>query len=197
MHVNVKKPLSRKTNSKGFTLVELVFGIILFSVSMVTIVSVLMPQSKQGIDPLWQVRAIALAQSLLTEISSKAFDESSITVSGRQACNNGTNCTVSGSLGPESGEARSNFDDIDDYNGLVLSGVDISNAAGNTRTSEVEDLFLGFAASINVFYDDNSDGIDDDTANSGTLSGNQKLITVIVVTPGGEEIPFSAYRKNF
>ncbi|MFT6267456.1 MAG: MSHA pilin protein MshD [Alphaproteobacteria bacterium] len=203
MPVNKINHLNKKHNSKGFTLVELVIGIVLFSVAMVTIVSVIMPQSRQGIDPLWQVRAVSLAQSLLTEISAKAFDEASITAGGRKACNNGTTpCTSSGNLGIEAAETRNSFDDIDDYDGLELSGEAIINVSQSTLTNNISDLFLGFEARISVVYDDNTDGINDDDTNgdnildSGTLIGNQKLIRVIVVTPGGEEIPFSAYRKN-
>jgi len=191
-----------KPNTHGFTLVELVIGIVLFSVAMVTIVSVIMPQTRQGIDPLWQVRGVTLAQSLLSEVSSKAFDEASITSSGRQACNNGTSCSTSSAMGSDGGETRKNYDDIDDYNGLILIGLEISNASDSNLSSAISDLFLGFEAQISVFYDDNADGINDDdinedgTLDTGTLTGNQKLITVIVITPGGEEIPFAAYRKN-
>lgn len=192
----------KKPNAKGFTLIELVIGIVLFSVAMVTIVSVIMPQTRQGIDPLWQVRAVTLAQSLFSEISSKAFDESSTTTSGRQACNNGTSCTESSNMGADTGENRSNYDDIDDYHGLSLTGLEISNSSEASASTQVSDLFLGFEAKISVVYDDNTDGINDDDTDadgnldSGTLTGNQKLITVIITTPGGEEIPFSAYRKN-
>lgn len=193
---------SQKNNSKGFTLVELIIGIVLFSVAMVTIVSVIMPQAKKGIDPIWQVRAVTLGQSLLTEISSKAFDEASITVSGRRACGNGVSCTNSSALGPEGGESRNSYDDIDDYHGLNLSGVDISNASASTLSSDIGDLFLGFEARIRVFYDQDANGVDDDdingdgTPDSGTVTGNQKLISVIVVTPDGEEIAFATFRKN-
>jgi MSHA pilin protein MshD len=181
--------------SKGFTLVELVIGIVLFSVAMVTIVSVIMPQAKRAIDPLWQVRGVSLAQSLLTEISSKAFDEASITSAGISACNHGgVSCTESSSLGPDLNESRSNFDDIDDYHNLVLTtGAEIVNTSGAAINSDMADLFLGFEARVSVFYDDNSDGIAD---GSGTYVGNLKLISVVVITPGGEQIPFAAYRRN-
>lgn len=191
MHVTPNDP---KNTNQGFTLVELVIGIVLFSVAMVTIVSVIMPQAKRGIDPLWQVRGVSLAQSLLTEISSKAFDEASITSSGIKACNHDVSCTESSELGPDPDETRDNFDDIDDYDELELViGAQIVNTSGATIDSDMADLFKGFEARISVFYDDNSDGIAD---GSGTFVGNQKLISIIVITPGGEEIPFAAYRKN-
>jgi MSHA pilin protein MshD len=189
MHVNNFKP---QNNNSGFTLVEVVFGIILFSVAMVTIVSVIMPQTQKAIDPLWQVRGISLGESLLSEISSKAFDESSIASGGRRACGSASViCTASGSFGPEGDEERVSFDDIDDYHGLILDGEAISNA-----TAQLGVLFTGFQARITVFYDQNADGIDDDIANTGTLTADTKLISIIIVTPGGEEIPFAIFRKN-
>lgn len=195
---------------RGFTLIELVIGIVLFSVAMVTVVSVIMPQSKQSLDPLWQVRAVALGQSLLTEISSKAFDEASLLNGRRGPCNNGSSpCTLSGQLGPDGAETRNNFDDIDDYHmlhlrdaGLALTGVNIANSSASFLTSDMNDLFLGFEARISVFYDQNADGVNDDDTNndgsldSGAVTSNQKLITVIIITPDGEQIPFATYRRN-
>ena len=200
--------------NQGFTLVELIIGIVLFSVALVTVVSVIMPQTRKAIDPIWQVRSVTLAQSILTEISSKAFDEASITSSGRKACNDSVACSASGSLGadvgesrntlgPDLGETRSTFDDIDDYNGLRLIGGDITNSSDASLTALTTDLFLGFEAQITVFYDDNQDGINDDdidqdgTLDSGNVVGNRKLIKVSVFTPDGEEIPFASYRSNF
>lgn len=193
----------KQTKYAGFTLIELIIGIVLFSIAMVTIVSVIMPQAKRGIDPIWQVRALTLGQSLLTEISSKAFDEASISSLGRSACNDTVACSTSSALGPDTGETRANFDDIDDYNGLSLQGADISNTSQTALSSLTSDLFLGFEAQVAVFYDDNVDGINDDDINtdgnldSGSLIGNRKLISILVITPDGERIPFAAYRNNF
>lgn len=182
-----KSNIMSQRNNAGFTLVELVLGIVVFSVAMVMILSVVMPQAKRGIDPIWQVRSITLAQSLLNEITSKAFDENSITASGRQAC---SPCSSLAQLGSD-GEVRSNFDDIDDFTNLNLEGVEIADSSYNAYSSTTGDLFLGFQASIEVFYDANFDGIAD------TNIGNQKLIKIIVTTPDGEPIPFSTYRTNF
>ena len=196
-------PTTNHHMQSGFTLIELVVGMVVFAVAMVMVVSVIMPQARQGIHPIWQVRAVSLGQSLLSEITSKAFDETSITASGRVACNDTTNCTESGALGADGSESRTTFDDIDDYNGLVLSGVDISNAMGQSYSSDISELFLGFSATVSVSYDDNFDGVNDDDLNSdgildsGTLVGNQKRIEVVIYTPEGEAITFSSYRANF
>lgn len=205
--INLKKSASascynsnKAKPQSGFTLIELIVGIVVFSVALVMLTSVIMPQTRKGIDPIWQVRALTLGQSLLNEISSKAFDENSITNNGRQAC---TACSNSNSLGADAGETRANFDDIDDYNGLILSGVDISNTTQATLSADTANLFLGFEAQIRVFYDANYDGVNDDdtdqddTLDTGTLTANQKLLEVTIITPDGERIPFSTYRNNF
>lgn len=192
-----------RTCASGFTLVELIIGITLVGVALITLVSFVSPLNRQGVDPLWQVRATTLAQSLLNEISSKAFDENSITANGRAACNNIVSCTRADSLGIDSLESRRNFDDIDDFNNLVLSGADIINSPELTLSQDVVDLFLGFRAQVTVFYDDNEDGINDaDPNNDGVLEngayvGNQKLIRVIVFTPDDQALTFSTYRTNF
>lgn len=187
----------------GFTLIELVVGIVLFSIAMVFISSIILPQAKRGVDPIWQVRSVTLAQSLLNEIASKAFDENNIVNGTFQACNNIVDCTTSSQLGPDTGETRSLFDDIDDYHGLALSGADISNSSGLSYSADVSDLFLGFEAEVMVFYDANTDGINDDdtdqdgSLDSGTLVAEQKHIVINVTTPGGEVLVFSTYRNNF
>ena len=189
--------------SKGFTLVELVIGITLISVVLVTLVSFVAPLNQRSVDPLWQVRSVTLAQSLFSEMSSKAFDENSITSNGRKACNHNIDCTQASALGSDASESRRTYDDIDDYHNLVLTGAQISNSGEETLTQDVIDLFLGFSAQINVFYDDNQDGINDaDTDNDGTIDvagyiGNQKLIRITVFTPDEQPIVFATYRANF
>lgn len=60
------------------------------------------------------ISASALAQSMLDEIQSRAFDENTI-VSAADAV---TDLTVNASLGPDGGESNSTqFDDVDDYDG--------------------------------------------------------------------------------
>jgi len=195
--------INQLQRNRGFTLIEMIIGIVVFSIALVMLTSVIMPQTRKGIDPIWQVRAVTLAQSVLNEVSSKAFDENSITNGGRIACNDTVACTQSNALGPDAGESRANYDDIDDFHGLSLSGIDITNTTQAAVSSTKEALFNGFQANISVFYDSNYDGINDDDLNqdnsldTGTLIANQKRIEVIVTTPEGEQIAFSTYRNNF
>lgn len=196
MHVNFIK------RCNGFTLIELVVGIVVMSVALVMIASVIMPQLKRGIDPVWQVRSVTLAQSLLNEISAKAFDENAISSAGRIACNSDLDCSTAANLGSELDEDRSLFDDIDDYNNLTLFGADIINANDEVLSNDITQLFSGFSAQVQVFYDDNADGINDaDPDNDGVIDtpnlvGNQKIISITIVTPDGENLSFASYRTN-
>lgn len=75
---------------------------------------------------------------------------------------------------------------MDDYHGLDKRDGDILNSLGNKT-----ELYQGFKAAVQVFYDDNQDGI----ADPGI--GNTKLIRVTITTPGNEAIVFTAYRSNY
>jgi MSHA pilin protein MshD len=196
-----KVPLLAK--NKGFTLVELIIGLLVFAVAMASLTNIFLPQVQKGIDPIWQVRAVTLAQSLSNEIRAKAFDENTGFGGISGPCGDTKACTTSSALGPDSGESRSAFDDVDDYHGLVLQGSDIANSLGiNTSFSGV-DVYAGFSARVSVFYDNNQDGINDDdldqdqTLDSGTLVGQRKLITIEVQTPASESMFFSMFRENY
>lgn len=188
---------------KGFTLIELVIGMVVFSIVMLVITSLIAPQSKRSIDPIWQARAAELGQSFISEIQAKSFDENSSRSGGSLRCNEGTPCTSSSALGPDVGETRIDFNDVDDFAGLSATGSAIQSAVGATMTADGVNLYQGFSVDISVVYDDNEDGHNDDDSDgdgvndTGTYVGNVKLITVTVTTPGGDAIPFTLYKWNF
>lgn len=190
MHVN---------KSKGFTLIELVIGIMVFTIALVSFMSLIVPQATRSIDPIFQVRAAELGQSLLNEISSKSFDEQSNRTGGLFRCNDTSqiNCTNSEELGDDN-ETRDNYNDVDDYKGLVAANENIKNALDSAITLEEKPLYNGFSVAVEVIYDDNMDGIDDAISqNDSTYIGNTKLITVTVTTPNNEDIIFSTFRSNY
>lgn len=199
MPVNHRSHLYSSTfaNSKGFTLIELVVGIIIFAVAMVSVISFLQPQVKKGIDPIWQVRAASLAQSLSSEIVAKAFDENSSFAGGVQRCNETNSagtfvaCSAPSALGPESGETRDLYDDVDDYNGFSFSGASILTSIGLTSTVNGNNIYSGFQAQVSVFYDSNLDGVADATA------GSRKVILITITTPGGERINATTVKGNY
>jgi MSHA pilin protein MshD len=201
------------TNNKGFTLVELVVGIVVFAIALSLFTSLVVPQAVRSVDPIFQVRATELAQSLINEIASKSFDENSNRTGSTARCNEDLSdpldgdtddvnigevgdCTASNVLGNE-GANRENYDDVDDYHNLDESDGGIKNSLGDAITIDGVNLYQGFQAQVTVFYDDDKNGIDDAADTGGVITGNTKLITVTIVTPNNETINFSTYRNNY
>lgn len=182
----------------GFTLIEMVAGMVVFGIVATIVSSLLLPLSKQSFDPLWQTRAAEISQSLINEISAKAFDENSDLVGGSVRCNetSAPACTSAGGLGPDPTETRASFDDVDDYHGLALSGSGIVDAMGNAPLVDGKSIYTGFSAAVSVIYDDDLDGTNDDPG-TGLYVGNTKLITITVTTPSTDEIKVSILRGNF
>ncbi|WP_299072294.1 prepilin-type N-terminal cleavage/methylation domain-containing protein [uncultured Paraglaciecola sp.] len=187
-------------HTQGFTLMELVIGIIVFAVALVLFMSLIVPQAIRSIEPIYQVRATELGQSLMSEIFSKSFDEASNRVGESELCSSNIVplCTTSGNLGPEEGgNNRESFDDVDDYHGLSESGGDIKNTLNQSVSLGGANLYEGFSATVTVVYDDNMDGIDDAIVGGSGYIGNTKLITLTITTPSEEAIVFSSFRSNY
>mgnify|MGYP003632676196 CR=1 FL=1 len=173
----------------GFTLIELVIGIIVFSIALTMFTSLIVPQAIRSVDPIFQVRAAELGQSMLNEITSKSFDETSDRNGSGTLCD--AACIGTINLGPDTGESRVNFDDVDDYHNLPVTYGDIKNSFDHSTVLNGTNLYAGFSLKITVVYDADMNGEPD------TVVGNTKLITVTVTTPNDEDIVFSTFRNNY
>ena len=185
-----------KLVQQGFTLVELIIGIVVFSIVLTIITGILVPQTVKSIDPIYQVRATEFAQSLLNEISAKAFDESSIDGGARIPCASTTTaCTPASDLIAEEAN-RVDYDDVDDYNSCAAPC--IANSLDENLQLNGQDIYAGFSAQVSVFYDDDMDGLDDAVeAMDNSIVANRKRIQVTVTTPNGQTLDFAVYRSNF
>ena len=175
--------------NKGFTLIETIIGIVVLGISFAILTSLIHPLSQQSAEQLHQVKAAALANSVLNEIQNKAFDNNSDMSGGIVRCGEATApaCTLSNALGPDDGEtSRALFDDVDDYNGLDYGAGQIENSQGAVLST-----YLGYQMSISVCNDANYDG-----SCSGDNS-SAKLITVTITIPTNFPMNFSTYRTNF
>ncbi|NRA82789.1 MAG: type II secretion system protein [Gammaproteobacteria bacterium] len=175
--------MSMPNKQQGFTLIELIIGIVVFAVAMTMMTSLIFPQVQRSIDPIYQIRATELANTLINEIQAKPFDENSTPWLGLGRCDETDPplCTLAGDLGPDNGpdnETRDLFDDVDDYHQLNISG---------------QHLYQNFALNVVVFYDSDFNGIED----SDITSRGAKLIQVTVTTPSGQTIKFATYRSNY
>lgn len=187
---------------KGFTLIELIIGIAVFSVVMTIIVGLIAPQASRSADPIFQVRATELAQSLLNEILGKSYDEQSDRVGGRIRCDERTgdqlsdtliagasNCTAIASLGPDSGEGRDDFNDVDDYHGLSI----FADSLGR----DLDNQYQNYQLQVSIAYDGNMNGTLNETGLVELEERRAKRIQITVTLPNEESIVFSAYRSNF
>jgi MSHA pilin protein MshD len=171
---------------KGFTLIETVVGIVVLAISFSILTSLIYPMAQHSAEQLHQVKAAELAQSMLNEIQNKAFDDNSDMVGGLLRCGETSAPSCSTVMGSETGEVRSTFNDVDDYNNLIYNAGEIESSQG-----QILDLYLGYAMNIIVCNDADYDGSCD--ANTSTA----KLITVTIITPTDFSLHFSTYRANY
>ncbi len=177
---------------RGVTLIELIAGIVVLAISLTLITSVLGPLYIKSADPWHQVRAAELGHSLMNEILGKAFDENSNRSGSVLRCNEtgAPACSSAAAFGPDCAdgsascpggplESRPQFDDVDDFHGLDLSGNDISNIFGTD--ARLQDVYRAYRLQIEVSYQD-------------ALS---KRIQLRVTTPTGDVIEFAALKGNW
>ncbi|MDX2368854.1 MAG: type II secretion system protein [Colwellia sp.] len=184
-----------KTMAKiyGFTLIELIVGIVLLSISFSLIITLILPLSEKSAEQIHQVRASELGQSIMNEILARAFDENSDMAGGLVRCSGGTTeCTSPDQsnvlhLGPDGTETRQTFNDVDDYDDYDSDVTDDDNALGSAFSS----LYPGFRVQIDVCYS-NFNG----TCNNSSVE-IAKLITITVTTPQDSNFIFSFYRANY
>lgn len=178
----------RPTVNSGFTLIELVIGMVVFGVAMTMLAAVIYPQVNKSVDPIFQLRATELANTLINEIQGKAFDENSTPSLGLSRCDDDvTTKPCSMVLGAEESD-RDLWDDVDDYNGLNTNGERLFSGA------RYSDDYKNYQLLVSVVYDGDFDGIDEGNALS---QRGAKLIRVAVTTPGQETLDFAIYRSNY
>lgn len=187
----------------GFTLIELITGMVVLAIALTLLVGAFLPMLRQQSQPIYQVRAAELGQSLLDEVMSRSFDEKSdrtgTTVNQKylycgaiDSSNSGVEVSTgscSSSLGPDGGETYTNFDDVDDYNTYCnqpISGSDFATLQGLNAT-----LYQNFTIAVCVTEAPSLVG-----ATSGRTDVAKK-IKVTVTTPANEAISFVSYRSNY
>ena len=83
---------------RGFSLIELIFFIVIVSVGLAGVLQVLQVTTGASADPMVRKQALALAESVLQEVVQKAYTDPDPLVSTGES-------------------TRDTFDDVDDYNG--------------------------------------------------------------------------------
>ena len=174
-------------NGQGFTLIEMIAGIVIMAIAMTALTGVLFPQATRSVDPVYQVRAAELGQSLINEIMGKAFDENTDYNSGLRCGEAGADpCTAEDQLGPDD-EDVDEYDDVDDYHEYDQSKAQLDGS------DNYDELYLNFTFEVEVTYDDDLDGDHDDDDSILIF----KRVEVKVTTPGGQDFKFVEYKGNY
>lgn len=189
--------------SRGFTLIESIVVIIVLGIAMVTITSFLAPQVESSADPQYQNRSVALGQSLMNQILARGFDHNSDFDGGTMRCGDVdySNCTAVSSLGVlDIGEQKgkpATFNDVDDYIGCWYTAATQSACLSSTKyplanilDENIKDSYANFRVEVSVFYDQNMDGIDDESI------GTMKRVE-LQIFGGNNRYSLVAYKGNY
>ena len=142
--------MSTECKQGGITLIELVAVIAIMAIALIGVTQTISVVTRQSADTLLETRAVALAQSYLEEILGKRFDENSAP-RGIPPCSESYNaCTDESAFGPDSGETRDLFDDVDDYHNLAEGDGEtdpLLDSEGNIRAG-----YDNFRVQVSVRY---------------------------------------------
>ncbi|MEW5791783.1 MAG: type IV pilus modification PilV family protein [Pseudomonadota bacterium] len=173
----------------GFTLIELIVFIVIIGVALGGVLLAIDHAARHSADPMLQTRAAELGQAYLDEILPKKFDQNTGNDGQTPRCGSTDpgSLPCSTVLGPEGGETRPTFNDVDDYNGRNDSPP--VDALGNVLDgSNDHPDYRGYSVAVAVSYAG---------ADLGLPNTEAKRVTVTVTTPQGDTFPFAAYRTNF
>ena len=185
-----------RSPERGFTLIELIVGIVLLAVALTGILGLLINQAPQSVDPVQQVRASQLAQRLTGEILQKSFDEQSDHNGGRYRCGEQvagvTIAPCSGSYGSDGEPAPYAYNDVDDFD----TAGNWRDASWFTQTSSGigSDEYRNYQVKIAVSAVDFSDGTFRRCAAPCSVG---KRIDLQIKLPDQSVLDFSFYRGNY
>ena len=169
--------------ANGFTLIELIIFIVIVGVGLTGILLALNQGVVNSADPQVRKQALAIAQSLIEEISLQAITFCDPNDANVDTATSAASCTVSEATATP-GENRfgtPQFNNVIDYDGYAMSPiVDITNTpiAGLGAYSAAVTVQAAALGSIGA-------------------AGDALLIRVVVTGPGGVQQALSGYRTRY
>lgn len=196
---------------RGFTLIEIIIGIVVLSIALTGGLSLLISQVDAYRDPLIKEKSVQIAKRVVHEIQIRAYDEKSDIGGGIFRCSETVggislgDCSAEAEYGTDPGELMlDTLDDVDDFDtaklclNLKLSGsyscsdsnylpvvYFFSDAANEAAQKKYNDYYAGFLVKIEVV--------------PAIISGDAdsaKKITVTVRQSDGLEIEYSFIKAN-
>ena len=196
---------------RGFTLIEIIIGIVVLSIALTGGLSLLISQVDAYRDPLIKEKSVQIAKRVVHEIQIRAYDEKSDIGGGIFRCSETVggislgDCSAEAEYGTDPGELMlDTLDDVDDFDTAKLcqnpklSGsyscsdnnylpvvYFFSDAANEATQKKYNDYYAGFLVKIEVV--------------PAEISGDAysaKKITVTVRQSDGLEIEYSFIKAN-
>lgn len=177
----------------GFTLVELIVGMVVLGIALLMISSILGPMYIRSSEPWHQVRAAELGHSLMNEILARSFDENSSRGANLLRCNEAgadsciaamPACPASGMSSTTEEASRDLYDDVDDFHCFRGDGAAVSNILNES----LADSYRNYQVEVFVSYAG---------ADVGLPNQNAKRVDIRVILPSGDSIAFSSYKGNW
>lgn len=151
---------ARRGREAGMTLIELIVAIAVVATAVTAILGVYAAVAVRSADALVRQQAVAVAESYLEEITLKAFADPD---------------------GTEAESGRADWDDVDDYDGLVDVGA-------RDQTGAALAALAGYRVSVAVSATE---------ALAGVPSKLARRIDVTVDGPGGVRVALSGFRASY
>jgi MSHA pilin protein MshD len=183
----------RSFPARGFSLVELIIGIVVLAIAMMFISAILGPLFVRSIEPWHQVRAAELGNSLISEIMARSFDENSSRGSTLLRCGDAGAlaclaaipvCPVSGMSAATEEASRDLYDDVDDFHCLSVNG----SAVTTNLNPSLQASYNQYQVQVAVSHAG---------ATAGLAVTQVKRIDVLVTLPNNEVITFTSYKGNW
>ena len=193
---------------RGFTLIEIIIGIVVLSIALTGGLSLLISQVDAYRDPLIKEKSVQIAKRVVHEIQIRAYDEKSDIGGGIFRCSETVGgislgkCSAEAEYGTDPGELMlDTLDDVDDFDTAKLcpklSGsyscsdnylpvvYFFSDAADEAAQKKYNDYYAGFLVKIEVV-----------PAKISGDADSAKKITVTVRQSDGLEIEYSFIKAN-
>jgi MSHA pilin protein MshD len=199
-------PVSAPDKKRGFTLIELIITIVIMGFAAM-IITPYLTAITHGPDPVLREKALGLAQAMMDEVLTKRWDDNtangggpiitSETLVGSRGTSAATPAAATpAALGPDTGETRAAFDDVDDYHGLAEP--DGSGLFHDQNGTTLAGTWAGFSRQVTVHYIASATATINATQPlSSGLSTDSKRIVVTVTSPLGETFELVAVTCNF
>ncbi len=146
----------------------------MLGIGLTMMATMLFPQADRAAETLHRMRATELAESVMNEVWSKAFDPNTGN-GGVPACSatasNACDYTIGATSSP-----RNQFDNLNDYNGMTQS----ANMLNSNQS--YADVYPNYQLAVQII---------------GNAANQTKHIVIRVTTPSNETIRFDAIRSNY